>query len=141
MALLTEEEAVRVARAAVPDVAAPDARVYLVERLDGGADYYLVVLNTGATALAVVRLEAGSGAVLGHARIAGGQSPVVVDAPTAVVHSGLIGEAEATLVWRPCRASLSPLSPIWRVRSGDATVYVDQAGKRWTTLAPAGRGG
>ena len=124
----------------MPEISAPEARVHLVERLDGGADYYLVVLSAGATARAVVRLETGSGAVLGSARLTGGRSPVVVDAPAAIVHSGLSGATEATLVWRSCSASLSPLSPIWRIHDGGATAYVDQAGKRWAHLVPAGRG-
>jgi hypothetical protein len=141
LAVLSRDEAVRIARAAVPEISAPEARAYLVERLDGGADYYLVVLSAGATARAAVRLEAGSGTLLGSARLSGGRSPVVVDAAAAIVHSGLSGATEATLVWRPCSASLSPLSPIWRVHGGGATVYVDQAGKRWANLPPAGRGG
>ena len=139
--MLSPDDVIRIARAAVPEQAAPAARAHFVERLDGGADYFLVVLGTGAAARAVVRVEAGTGTVLGSARLAGGGSPVAVEAAAAIARAGLGGSPEASLVWRPCRASLSPLSPIWRVRSGEATVYVDQAGALWPVLAPAGAGG
>ena len=43
----------------------------------------------------------------------------------------------AQLIW----ASLSPLRPIWEVRGSDRAVYVDQEGRLWEELTPAGPGG
>jgi hypothetical protein len=53
--------------------------------------------------------------LLGSARLGDAGPPIAVDAAAAIARAGLGAASEATLVWLPCRASLSPLYPIWRV--------------------------
>ena len=49
--------------------------------------------------------------------------------------------AAVRLVWRPSRASRSPLYPIWEVKAGSDLVYVDMTGRVWQDLEAGGRGG
>lgn len=105
----------------------------LVQRLDGGSDYYLVVLFTSNRVVAVAAVDAENGHVRESARIANGTSPIQVSAEEAVKISRTRSVRAAELVWQPSRATRSPLYPVWRV-SGETVVYVDQSGKVWRDL-------
>jgi hypothetical protein len=139
--ILSEEAAVQIARTYARAEAASDARAFRVHRIDSGRDYYLVVIGGTASAQAEVSLDAETGKVLSSARLTGSGSTIRIDAATAVARAGAEPDAPAMLVWRPCRASMSPFYPIWQVGEGNRAVFVDQAGGVWQDLSPAGPGG
>ncbi|WP_347989564.1 hypothetical protein [Methylomonas sp. AM2-LC] len=84
--------------------------------------------------MAMVRIEEGTGRVLGHLRLAGSHTVFSVNELAAIKLAGIGTNAKADLVWFPSKVSMSPFLPIWRVRNAEQTVYVDQAGTRWSTL-------
>ena len=137
---LTAEQAIERARAET-GVPAP-ARAWRVRRLDRAGDaYYLVVLGTEEAALAVATVGAAAGELRSRARLPGTGAHSLCDAGEAIARAGLGTPAQAELVWRPCRASRSPLDPLWEVQAAGSTVFVDQRGGVWPALEPAGPGG
>jgi hypothetical protein len=139
---LSPETAVARARGALGLPASVTGRAWRTRRLDRPGDaYYLVVFGPEDAAVAVAAVDARSGEVQSSARLPGAAPLPVVDAARALELAGVGDGAQAELVWRPCRASRSPLYPLWEVRSGADPVYVDQQGKLWPQLDPAGPGG
>jgi hypothetical protein len=117
------------------------ARAWRVRRIDWpGKAYYLIVFGDAEATVAVAAIDAMSADVMASAVIQGAGPHLTVDADRALRKARLRG-AQAELVWKPCRASLSPLYPFWQVSSGTETVYIDQQGAVWTTLDLAGPGG
>jgi hypothetical protein len=117
------------------------AQAWRVQRIDHPDQaYYLIVFGDGHSDMGVAAVDLESGEVTISAVLEGTQPQLTVDADKALEKAGLRG-AQAELVWRPCRISLSPLQPFWQVRSEMQTLYVDQQGVVWKSLEPAGPGG
>ena len=139
---LTTEGAIERARAASHLAERIPARAWRTERLDRpGSAYYLVVFGDEDSAVGVASVDARSGEVHATARLSGQGPHLSVTPSRALALAALDGAGPPRLVWRPCRASLSPLRPIWEVRGSDRAVYVDQEGRLWETLTPPGPGG
>lgn len=142
MAELTAQDAVARALAELGSATETTAQTWLVERLDRTDDrYYLVVLYAAESPVAVAAIGAIQGELRSAARLGGGGAPIALSADQALARAGATQDAKADLVWRPCRASLSPLYPLWRVRMAAGTRYVDQQGAVLQSLEPAGPGG
>ncbi len=113
-----------------------------VERMDlPGIGYYLVVLGEESAAVGVAAVDGMTGEVISYASAAGARPHLPVNAARASELAGAAPVAAPRLVWCPCRASQSMLSPIWEIRTTDGLIYVDQQGQVWTQLEPAGPGG
>lgn len=102
--------------------------------------YYLVALwSSDSTTLACVNEDRAELEI--SARLAGRAPVVEVSSERAKELAGLGPTARGELVWKPCRASLSMLYPIWEVREEGQTLYVDQQGVVWKELEPKRPGG
>lgn len=142
MTELSSEELINRARLAMNLGASIDAEAWRVRRIDRVNEaYYLIIFEKDGAAIAVAAVNALTGNLQNSANLAGGGSPLGINSKQAIALAGLNGNAQATLVWRPCRASLSPLYPLWEVSTSSMTVYVDQQGKVWHSLVRAGPGG
>src|SRR5438067_2342236 len=129
---VSPEAAIATVRRALGLDAAVTARACLTRRLDRpGRAYYLVLFGDDRATVAVGAVEAASGEIETSARLAGERPHLSVDADRAIRLAGLGDRVEAALVWKPCRASRSPLDPIWEVRAAGGTRYVDQQGQVW----------
>jgi hypothetical protein len=113
---------------------------HIVERLDGGNPYFLVVFGETNAPHAIAAVDALSGDVASSARFERQRKAWLSDAPTATALAQLPAPAVARLVWSPSRASLSPLYPLWEIAHGAQRVYIDRDGRRWDSLTPAGPG-
>lgn len=127
--------ALELARAATGVEPEVGGRALRVRRLDRPDAYYLVTFDGKA----VAAVDVDRGEVLGWAATEG--THLTVDENEARKLAGADGAAEAELVWRSSAESRSPLYPIWAVRRGDTTVYVDQQGGVSNEIHPPGRGG
>lgn len=141
MPILSEDAAAHIARAYVHEAAGLAAQAHRVRRIDGGHDYFLVVLGETGEPPAEVSVDAETGQVLGATPRLSSGSTLAIDAATAAARAGFGATAEASLVWRPSRASMSPFYPLWEVRSGTQTAFVDQTGAVWRDLQSGGPGG
>jgi len=108
------------------------AEAVQIRRLDPPSEaYFLVTLGEPETVIAVATIGASTGAV-GTAAVLSGHGPqLMVDASRARALAGASASAGATLVWRPSRASRSPLYPLWEVEHEGVFVYVDQQENVW----------
>ena len=111
------------------------ARAALVSRRDppGGA-YYLVVLGDPSAALGLAAVDVASGEVTQWATLAGTAPHPLLDREAAIRSTGVSAAPRAELVWQSSRASRSPLYPLWEIDTGDKVVYVDHAGRVWSSL-------
>jgi hypothetical protein len=142
MAEIGPEEAILRAREALGLPASVSGQALRVDRLDArDSAYYLVLLAPGGPERHVALIDAGTGALDQHAELTGGAGPITVNMEQAIAAAKLGGRPSARLVWRPSRASYSPLYPIWEVSSAGERRYVDQQGRLWDALPPSGRGG
>lgn len=117
-------------------------RAGYVARLDRpGTGYYLVWFGADNATMAVAAVDAATGEVSSHAGLPGAGPHLAVTAEAASRRAGATGIGTPRLVWRPCRASFSMLSPFWEVTTAGGPVYVDQQGQLWTELEAGGRGG
>jgi len=118
------------------------ARAVLVARKDppGGA-YYLVVVGDPSTALGVAAVDTSSGEVTQWAALPGAGPHPLLDREAAIERTGAPSARRAELVWRSSPASRSPLYPLWEIDTGDQVVYVDHAGRVWSSLEEGTRGG
>lgn len=133
------EEAVRRAKDALGAGASTPAHALAVRRLDrSGEMYYLVEIGDPGAAVGVAMVDAGSGEIGVRAALPGTQAHLMVDAAAA---EELAGGTGAECVWMPCRASRSPLYPLWEVKTARGVRYVDQQRQVWDRLEPAGLGG
>ena len=96
-------------------------------------------LIAGVT-LAVAAVAATDGDVRTSALLEGRGPHLTMPERGARALSNLEEPVTAELVWKPCHASLSSLYPIWELRGGSRTRYVDQAGHVYDELVPAGPG-
>ena len=103
----------------------PVKAIRLVERLDNGNPYYLVVLG-----------EDKKGSIVAIDKLNGN---ILASATTTKPYDGWLANqtVEARLVWMPCQISLSPLYPFWRVVN-DAISYSDRSGRTWHYLLSSG---
>ena len=129
------ERALEIAREATGVGPEVEGRVLRVSRLDGAPAYYLVLFDGRA----VAAVDAESGETLSWAAAEG--THLTVDEDEARRLAGADRAAEAELVWRSSAETRSPLYPLWAVRRGDTTVYVDQQGGVSPEIHPAGHGG
>jgi streptogramin lyase len=142
MAEFSSDEVIDRVRLAMDLDASIDAEAWRVQRIDRENEaYYLIVFEENGAAIIVAAVNALTGGIQNSAHLAEGGSPLSIDSEHAIALAGLNGNAHANLVWRPCRASLSPLYPLWEVRTHSEEVYVDQQGKVWQSLVEAGPGG
>jgi hypothetical protein len=138
-ARISEERAIRVA-ADAGQVGGLPAVAHLVERLDGQHPYFLVHLGELGGRGAAVMVDAMDGSVMAHAAVERVEEPWLIKGERAVEIAGCGRPGEARLVWKPSRATRSPFYPLWEVSTGSEKVWVDQSGKVWRELTPAGPG-
>lgn len=136
------EAAIERAREALSFGKGAPACASYVARLDlPGAGYYLVWFGAENATTGVAAVDAARGEVLSHASLPGSGPIFVVTAEEASRRAGATRTGTPRLVWRPCRASFSMLSPFWEISTARGLVYVDQQGNGWTELEPGGPGG
>jgi hypothetical protein len=117
-------------------------RAGYVARLDlPGTGYYLVWFGAENATMGVAAVDAAGGEVLSHASLPGSGPHLAVTAEEASGRAGATGTGIPRLVWRPCRASFSMLSPFWEVSTARGLVYIDQQRHLWTELEAGGPGG
>src|SRR5262249_26355216 len=139
---LPVEAAIERARKALSLGSGIPGRTEYVARLDRpGAGYYLVWFGASNATTAVAAVDAAGGNVLSHASLPGSGPHLVVTAEEASRRAGATGTGFPRLVWRPCRASFSMLSPFWEVSTARGLVYIDQQLNLWTELEAGGPGG
>jgi hypothetical protein len=135
------EAAIDRLRRAVGAGGADPGRAWPVYDPDGEQPlYFLVELGPPAAVIAVGAVDVRTGEVMSHARLPGSRAHVAIDAAAATRMAGMPAAARARLVWRPSRQSASPLYPLWQVRHGTRTVYVDLGGRVTPRLDPGGPG-
>jgi len=142
MSKITEDEAIVTARSLLGFSPLIPARALLTSRADRiGEEYYLVVFGELQASIGVVAVDITSGEAMIWASLPGRGPHVPIDSETAVKRAGFQPGARARLVWRPCKASRSPLYPLWEISDNMRTVYVDQQGIVWQSLEPCDHGG
>ena len=118
------------------------ARAVLVSRRDPPrGTYYLVFVGDPGAALGIAAVDASSGEVTQWATLPGAARDPLVDREAAIQRTGASSARRAELVWRSSPASRSPLYPLWEIDTGDEVVYVDHAGRVWSSLEAGARGG
>jgi hypothetical protein len=118
------------------------AHVDYVERLDHPATgYFLVVFGGERHSTGVAAVDGITAEVSSYASVAGGKPHLSVNVTRAIELAGAAPLEPPRLVWCPCRASQSMLSPIWEIRTADGLIYIDQQSQLWTKLEPGGHGG
>lgn len=152
---ISAAQALEIACAAYGGSAAAEPE--LVERLDGGQPYYLVGLHESAGRFQLVAVNAISGAIMASAatahswsllsreqaiaQLSDTQTPADRQPKPSPPANHSSREFSIRLVWKPSRASLSPLYPLWQVSdSSGRSVYVDHTGHIWPQLLPASPG-
>jgi hypothetical protein len=138
--VLTAAQATKLAAAVAHEESSAAVATYLVERLDKGAPYFLVIFGKPESPGMVVAVDALDGAILSSAQIERVKSPWLLEKAEAVKLAGGGQPLAARLVWAPSRATLSTFYPLWEVTSESGRVYVDHSGKLWHDLPPAGPG-
>ncbi len=126
--------AVAIARKALGIPEEVSADVVRVRLLEGPAHAYFLVAfwPPDNTTLACVGED--SAELQSSAQLARNVPVLSVTARGAGELAGLGPTARRELVWKPCRASQSMLYPIWEVKDGVRTVYVDQQSVVWNEL-------
>ncbi|TMQ02184.1 MAG: hypothetical protein E6J91_53315 [Deltaproteobacteria bacterium] len=111
-----------------------EAEALVLHHLDPPAHESLfVVFGPADRAIGVALVDASTGALEASAKLPGTGRALPVDAGAARAIAGADQAADVRLAWRPSRASMSPMLPLWEVRAGDADpVYIDQHGRTWT---------
>ncbi len=139
---VAETEAIARARERLELSDTAPARAVLVARRDApGGAYYLVVLGDPSAALGVAAVDASSGEVTQWATLPGAGPHPLLDRDAAIERTGAPSARRAELVWQSSPASRSPLYPLWEIDTGDQVVYVDHAGRVWSSLEAGARGG
>jgi hypothetical protein len=142
MAEIAPKEAIQRARQALGLSPSVTGEALRVDRLDRPATaYYLVLLTPDERQRHIAVVDARTGALDQHAALTGSAAHLTVSMKEALAAVGLGADASARLVWRPSRASRSPLYPVWEISSESDRRYVDQQGQVWDVLPPTGRGG
>ena len=142
MSKITEDEAIATARSRLGLSPLMPARALRTSRADRiGEEYYLVVIGDLQAAIGVAAVDITSGEAMIWASLPGTGPHVPIDLETAVKRAGFRPGTRARLVWRPCKASRSPLYPLWEISDNMRTVYVDQQGAVWQSLESCDHGG
>lgn len=142
MGAIAPDEAIQLTRDQLDLPSDVPARAFRVRRLDRPeGSYYLVVFGGERAAVAVATVDERGGDVGVAASLPGTAPHLLLDAAAAVGVAGADADAHVELVWTPCRASFSPLYPLWAVAVGEREVYVDAGGRVWDELGPGGPGG
>lgn len=143
MGEFSSQELIARARVGMNLDASVPVRAWRVRRLDRpGDDYELVVFGEDYAAVGVAVVGATRGDVWTWAALPGHGPHLELDGHEAAVRAGCSEASQTELVWQPCRASQSPLYPLWEVRgAGGKPVYVNQSGVVWPELTNEGRGG
>lgn len=136
---ISEERAVRAAADAAQVPGLP-AAAHFVERLDGQHPYFLVHFGDLGGLGAAVMVDAIDGSVMARAGVERVEQPWLIKEERAVEIAGCVQPVEARLVWKPSRATRSPFYPLWEVSTASGRVWVDQSGRVWRELTPAGPG-
>jgi hypothetical protein len=137
---ITAAQAETIAMAAVRQKGATAVEAYLVERLDAGNPYFLVLFGKPGSAGAIVAVDALDGTIASSAQLERVESPWFLSKARAVELAGGSRLLQARLVWAPSRATRSPFYPLWEITCESGRVYVDRDGKVSQTLMPAGPG-
>jgi hypothetical protein len=137
---ITAVDAELIAMAVVHEKGATAMAVLLVERLDEGNPYFLVVFGKSGTAGAVVTVDAVNGAITSSAQIDRVEKTWLMEKSKAVELAGCTQLLAARLVWAPSRATRSMFYPLWELTCESGRVYVDHDGRLWHNLPPAGPG-
>jgi hypothetical protein len=137
-----EARAILAARQALKLETEAEARVYRVHHLDRNGDYLFIEFGPAAGVVAVATVDV-IGEVMGFTRLPGVGPHLGVTRARALEIAGATEAkaSQAQLVWRPCRASQSPMYPFWAVKVGGVIVYVDQSGRVWLQLETGTQGG
>ena len=142
MQAISPDDAIARARARTGVEAFVPAGAWLVRRLDRpGECYYLVVLGEDHAAIALATVGAAQGEIQTWAKLPGQNPHAILKEREAIERAGVSEDVKAELVWKPCRATRSPLYPLWEIRTATTTLYVDQQGIVWPDLPPGGPGG
>jgi hypothetical protein len=137
---ITAAQAEAVAMAVVRQKGATAVEAHLVERLDAGNPYFLVLFGKAGSEGAIVAVDAVDGMITSSAQLERVESPFLLPKERAVELAGCPRLLQARLVWVPSRATRSPFYPLWELTCESGRVYVDRGGKVWQTLIPAGPG-
>jgi hypothetical protein len=138
-ARISEQRAVSIASGAVQLSGLP-AVAHLVERLDGQHPYFLVHFGEPGERGAAVLVDATDGSVMACAAVERVEQPWLIKDERAVKIANCAQPVETRLVWKPSRATRSPFYPLWEVSTASERVWVDQSGRVWRELSPAGPG-
>jgi len=138
--LITPTEAATKARqcASVEDGAVLAAD--LVDRLDGGAPYFLVTLGKHDGTGVVVIVNALTGDAMSSASLERIDRHRLPDRDEAIRSAAFPADARARRVWLPSRATRSPFYPLWELTTGARRTYVDTNGRVWDSPGVESRG-
>ena len=137
------ERALANARAALGVAADVPALIWPVVRIKSAAPgFFLVVFGAPQAAVGLAAVDRVSGEVLAKAQLPGQTPHQLMSAEEAIERSGLGAGTHAMLAWDPVPASRSPFYPLWQLRSGDKTMWINSVtGAACDTLdAPRGGG-
>lgn len=139
---ITQEEAIHNAKSKLGFEESTPGRAWRVRRLDRPSEaYYLVQLGESNAAVGIATVDTYTGEVGVYASLPGVGAHMAVDVQLAIELGGGGEAAQAELVWMPCRASKSPLYPLWEVKTLGVVKYVDQQRRVLDKLEPARLGG
>jgi hypothetical protein len=111
------------------------ARIYRVQRLDGGcAEYYLIIFGKPEASVGVAAVDSVTGEVLIFAKLPGSGEHLSINSEEALRVTDFPKGAKARLVWKPFRGSRSPLYPVWEISHKGKFIYIDQQGSKWDSL-------
>ena len=139
-ALITSAEAAAHALALARTNDAAILTTDLVERLDAGNAYFLVILAEAEGAGLIAAVDAVTGEMISSARLERIERHRLPGKAEAIERAACPGDATARRVWAPSRASRSPFYPLWELTAGNERVYVDMSGKLWPAPLESGRG-
>lgn len=135
MVNISEETAREIARSEIGLPPGTAGGAWLVHRLDEPDEHYwLVALGVETSETAVAAVDATDGSLMSWANIGLLGRFSLLPPQEAAALTGQPGAQAIRLVWRPCRASYSPLYPLWEVQTAETTVYVNQQGQVWQEL-------
>lgn len=138
----TRERALANARVALAVAASEPAQIWPVARIKSGAPgFFLVVFGAPQAAVGLAAVDRASGAVFAKAHLPGCSPHHLISAEEALQRAGLGAGAEAVLAWDPVSASRSPFYPLWQVRGGDKTIWVNSVTGTTCATLDAPRGG
>lgn len=139
---ISDGQAIDLARRSLGlDLTVP-ARVFEVTRLDQTErSYFLVIFGEEGASVAISAVDIKCADIQTSAVLNGERPHLAITSDAAVRVVASTSATQTDLVWQPCEASLSPLYPLWRVRSANSTSYVDLNGKIWRSLRAVGPGG